>query len=147
MLELDLTKPTLKEAIKQEGIIPLYTSMAREHVELFIAMHMLEGEDVPEVLEEPLVKIMKNKLSLIEKENVITEKAYVGLLSLGIDNPGKAVVTVIDVLNYLDKKDKERFEFDDIVNLYPMGTYEQETFIEIVDKIMKPKKCRYSELY
>jgi len=104
------------------------------------------------------------------------DKITAALICMGVDRPGKAAVAAVDIADFITQeiitcaneerdipddvplselirlhtlhKDNHQFTLDKLLErVYPNGLYDDNTFIYIVDKILKPKRCTYGFLY
>jgi len=72
-----------------------------------------------------------------------TLEAYLAISCLA-GNPGQAVVVLVDCLNSFEG---ELVTTTKLVDLYPYGFYNMDTFSNIVDNFMKTKTHKWSNIY
>jgi hypothetical protein len=66
---------------------------------------------------------------------------------VGINTPGKAIMYLIDLLEY-NSLTGAVVTMDTVVNdIYPEGFYSDKTCTYIIDNVLKPNKTEWSWLY
>lgn len=88
-------------------------------------------------------QIIKKRIKAFNLPIDFTNLAY-HALTLFTDRPGAVVLLLIDALT---KYENKTVTVQDLVDLYPLGFYSEGEFTEIIDKQIKPRKVKWSEIY
>jgi hypothetical protein len=134
-----------------EGLNPTYQKMSEIQSRMFLAATMTEMGDSEAHstlnLEESdalfLSAIVQKRIDVMKLPIKFSGMALVGLNSL-VDRPGSAVVLLIDCLNAFEG---QTVTMSKLASLYPWGFYDKPTMIRYIDDYMKPRKCKWAEIY
>jgi hypothetical protein len=100
--------------------------------------------DVIQAIEnEFLIQILNKRIEVMELPIKFTLGAKMAALAL-VDRPGGIVALLVDCLNNFEG---ETVDVRKLSDLYPMGWYDEDTFIRYVDEHLKPKKVKWAEVY
>lgn len=61
-----------------------------------------------------------------------------------VDRPGSAVVLLMDALT---KFEGQTVTASSLCDLYPSGFYDEESLTTLIDDVVKPRKCKWAEIY
>ena len=97
--------------------------------------------------EEVLLQIIHKRVVNMGLEDKVTKSAILTSILFGIDNPGKAVVYLMELLDYYDINKRPATGKDVMMFIYPDGFYRQEKFTEIVSNVVKPNLSTNCTIY
>ena len=135
-----------------------YKKLDKEEVELFVTLSLENREkEISEELKnefeefakvDPLTnliylryKYFKDKLILPE----ITPLVFITIAILSEGNPGRAIMILIDLCGTF--RNKSIITSNEIIEKYPNGIYDHDTFMNICDNYIKTGKVLFSEMY
>ena len=135
-----------------------YKKLDKEEVELFVTLSLENREkEISEELKnefeefakvDPLTnliylryKYFKDKLILPE----ITPLVFITIAILSEGNPGRAIMILIDLCGTF--RNKSIITSNEIIEKYPNGIYDHDTFMNICDYYVKTGKVLFSEMY
>ena len=99
-------------------------------------------------LESPIGMMVYKRIEAYELQDKIDNcEIFKILIIFNINNPGKAMVILLDFLEYYDRHGKKASMKDMVLEVYPKGFYDEATFIDIIDNYIKTKKVKYAEVY
>ena len=132
--------PTAKEL----GFNPIFQPMNQDDTMLFVQIYGSGELEIPENEIPHPIKIIDRRIEVLNLPIELTMKAKLLLLVLTGGNPGKMVGSLIDCLvKYEDKT----VDCGMVADLYPDGFYSDISFHEYVEKYLKLKKSKWSEIY
>lgn len=138
----------IKEEVKNLRLDVSTTSrLDEEQFKLLIMLSQLNNTHealIEEAFDFPY-KLIKKRLEVIKKPIEMTPRAIGALAVLTNGVPGRLVMSIIDALNNPTKDNK--WDLQDICNLYPNGFYSDKTFENIVDNYLKTKELPNSDIY
>jgi len=149
---------SLKEAINDSGII-LNTKTDfvsfTDCIDLStaISITMLTESACAEIFkseefkEEFIFQVMYKRVKAYGLEDKVSKSAIIASLLFNIDNPGKAITYIIELLDYYNKTNKVANGKDVMMFIYPDGFYTNDKFTEIVDKVIKPNLSTNTYIY
>lgn len=133
-----------------EGLNPKYKPMSPKQTELFLRATMSEMQDPDKKLGYDenndaffLCAIIKKRIEVMKLPIEFTDTALLGICSL-VDRPGCAVALLVDCLNAFEG---QKVTVSKLASLYPWGFYDEESITRYVDEYLKPRKCRWAEIY
>ena len=135
-----------------------YKKLDKEEGELFVTLSLENREkEISEELKnefeefakvDPLTnliylryKYFKDKLILPE----ITPLVFITIAILSEGNPGRAIMILIDLCGTF--RNKSIITSNEIIEKYPNGIYDHDTFMNICDNYIKTGKVLFSEMY
>ena len=140
-------KPVPNPVIR-EGFGPRYEHLSKQSSE--ILLHCIMADSGKTTVAEGVINDLPFPSAVVQKRVMalnlpikFTTPAYLAISAL-CKGPGHAVVLLIDVLTQYEGQEVTTGMLCD---LYPEGFYENESLGELIDKFMKPKKTKWSELY
>jgi len=154
-MEKDFVFKSMREAAEEEGIVVNTKDFSKDEAENFMTVVMIESTDkdgfkelFKDALEESfLLKIYDKRISGLKLEDKVSTETGVYIHLFGLDNPGKVVLMLVDILDASERLGR-KIEFADVaMEVYPNGFYTDETVIGLIDKVLKPKRCSYSTIY
>jgi len=99
-------------------------------------------------LESPMGMMVYKRIEVYELQDKIDNcEIFKILMIFNINNPGKAMVILLDFLEYYDRHSKKANVKDMMLEVYPKGFYDESTFINIIDNYIKTKKVKYAGIY
>lgn len=127
-----------------------YSKLDGEEVKLLITVfnNTNDQEMFNDILETTVGKFVNGKINSFNLTNKVNLNTALGL-SAGFNLliPGQIVLMLIDLVNFYDKYQKEATMLDAFQKIYPMGFYNEDSFIKIVDEYLKSKRLKNSEIY
>jgi len=135
----------MEKTAKELGFKQIMKPMTKEQTNSFITIML--GEPRTNLPEEELpftLKMLNKRLEVMDLPIKITERAKWLLFILTEQNPGKMNVALIDCLT---EYSEGKVDYDEVVDLYPMGFYTDESVIDYVENYIKPRLCRWSQIY
>lgn len=135
---------TSEEGLRDLGIPVKRVPLTKDVAEAFMNMIVSTDEEFKEVFEQDdLAQIIASKFDTVGKKIEYRAALFISLMTC---LPGPAYVAVIDTLNAFPEK--EVYPFDIVASgVYPIGFWDSETAMEIIDKLIKPNLLRNSKLY
>jgi len=111
---------------------------------LLLSLRFMDEHEIPKKsLEEDFVcQVVMKRINACELPLNIDNRAiaYISVLSKG--NPGRAVITLIDIL----ERDIENVTLDTLVGLYPFGHYSEDALCRKIDE-HQARKYKWSKIY
>jgi hypothetical protein len=132
-----------------EGFSPKYQQLDVEQSKILIQTGMMElkvgnKEFIPKNEYPLLLQIVMKRIEVMELPIKFNDCAKMLLITF-TDNPGKAIVFLIDALNMFEGKE---VTVDMICQeLYPWGFYTYESFCDYVDNFIRPHKVKWAGVY
>jgi len=103
---------------------------------------ILNSKDCPVLFE-----LMYKRVKAFDLTDRIAPTAILMAALYDIDRPGKAVIYLIELLDFAIRNNK-KVDYNDVtVSIFPEAFFTDETCKNIIDKIHKPKLARNSGLY
>ncbi len=93
-----------------------------------------------------LTQILKKRIEVFNLQDKIDDEALAMYLCFNICSPGAAIIYLIDLLEFYETKGRKA-TIEDISNMYPMGFYDENSLLFIIDNITKPKLSIWSQIY
>lgn len=149
----DLKKPTIKEHLDINGIIPKFECLTEEQTKFMLMLEIQPNTldliwDDQMFQDEWLVQVFTKRISVFGLEEIVNPKLIVyALIVFGIDNPGKGNIFLIRLLEWYYKNGSVASTEDLAMGIFPDGFYTDETCVKIIDCCLKPKATIFSELY
>lgn len=143
----------IKEIADKEGIELGYSPFQEKESHHFITLMMMEPEDRKAVClqiaetENPSIFLIAYKRWLhygMQEKIALETLLLVDLFARGV--PGRAVMILIDMLN-IHEDTGQIVTFSEVINLYPMGFYDDNTFKVILDGYVKTGLLRNFDIY
>jgi len=104
--------------------------------------------DADELKCSPMYKILKGNIVAYGLEEKVNLNIAVTLaIAFNLNNPGMWKLLLIDLLNFYVSNNKPATIEDLSMFIYPMGFYDDKSFIRIVDDYLKPNLLLNSEMY
>ena len=149
----DLSKPTMEDFARNNGISIQFKEMDMEQVEMFIKLNLMYKDDKcaglisdEEWQSEPLVKMANNWMDKFP--GVFDPATFVmGIICFNINRPGLLNLFIIRCLEwYLHH---QQTITPDIISMqiFPMGLYKDEVCRNIVNVCLKEHETLFSEIY
>ena len=129
------------------GLETKYAQPLTEEQSQIMMQLMLLDED-PEGMREEIIEkdivaaIVSKRIEALDLQVKLSTKALMYITLLCAGNPGRAVVTLIDIL---DAGYKE-VTMKDLVSMYPMGHYNEERLGVVIDE-HKQRVHKWSHIY
>lgn len=129
-----------------------YKQLSEESTKLLVSLLFIELEGNEEKLKQIeedseslsfLSKIVKVRIEGLNLPIKFTTLALIAV-NCFCDRAGAAVLLLIDALN---KFDGQTVTVQKLCELYPVGFYNEKTFLDIIDKQIKTKKLKWSDIY
>ena len=156
---MEKTQKTIKELLRDseftKGKNISYESFDEDQTRLFIMFTMSndgEGSFAGDLIKSDeynkqfLTQILKQRVKVFELQDKIDEEALAMYVCFNITNPGSAIIYLIDLLEFYETHGRKA-TIADISNIYPMGFYDKDSLLFIIDKITKPKLSIWSTIY
>lgn len=129
------------------GLAPEYSQpLDNEQSEAMLQLMFLDEEPEgmrAEVIEQDVVcAIVCKRIDVLDLPVKVSTKGLVYLSLICKGNPGRSVVTLIDILD----TEIEDVTMDDIVNLYPWGHYNEDRLGVVIDE-HKQRVHKWSHIY
>ncbi len=155
------TQKTIKDPLRDfdftKGKNISYEPFDVEQTKLFIMFTMSNNEDndksfIKELLSSDeynnqfLTQILKKRIEVFNLQDKIDDEALAMYLCFNICSPGAAIIYLIDLLEFYETKGRKA-TIGDISNIYPMGFYDENSLLFIIDNITKPKLSIWSQIY
>jgi len=135
----------MEKTAKELGFKQIMKPMTKEQTNSFITIML--GEPRTNLPEEELpftLKMLNKRLEVMDLPIKITERAKWLLFILTEQNPGKMNVALIDCLT---EYSEGKVDYDEVVVVYKMGFYTDESVIDYGEIYIKPRLCRWSQIY
>ena len=125
-----------------------YQPLTKDRTEMFLKCVLLEHKDkewTPPTDEKwpALSRIVQLRINVMKLPISFTSAALMSVNCL-CDRPGAAVLLLIDAL---DKYEGQKVDMKMMADLYPIGFYTEEAFIERIDKEIKEGKGKWDYVY
>lgn len=135
-----------------------YKKLNNEEIELFVTLALVTreketGEELKNQFEEfveedPLTNLIYLKYKGFKKVfelPTVTPLVFTTIAILSEGNPGRAIMMLIDLCGTF--KNRSIITSSEIVEKYPTGIYDDDTFMNICDKYIKTGEVLFSEIY
>ena len=135
-----------------------YKKLDKEEIELFVTLSLVTreketGEELKDKFEEfvkvdPLTNLIYLRYKHFKDELVlpeITPLVFNTIAILSCGNPGRAIMMLIDLCGTF--RNKSTITSNEIIEKYPDGIYDHDTFMNICDYYVKTGKVLFSEMY
>ena len=135
-----------------------YKKLDQKEIELFVTLSLVTreketGEELKNKFEEfakvdPLTNLIYLRYKDFKDELVlpeITPLVFNTIAILSEGNPGRAIMMLIDLCGTF--RNKSTITSNEIIEKYPDGIYDHDTFMNICDNYIKTGKVLFSEMY
>jgi len=99
------------------------------------------------ILPMVLGKILDKRIKAYKLEQCISNDAMLFWFALNIDNPGKIMVYLIDLLDFCSVHNRPAVLEDLSTTIYPLGFYDTNTFNFIIKNIIKEDRTLHGFIY
>lgn len=93
----------------------------------------------------PSFQIIQKRIEVYELNIKFSITGVIAAMALTRGVPGRCVTLLIDLLNTLPQGHEVTAR--DLAYLYPHGFYNEETFGEYIDTVLKPRKMNWTHIY
>jgi hypothetical protein len=134
-LENDFKKDFKHQALKKDDMKILL---------FFIEADFAKAKDI-EIEEKDIpiaAKIIQKRIDALNLPIKFTQRALLAVICF-VDSPGEAVILLVDALT---KYEGKTVTLTDLIDLYPMGFYDENSVGKYID-ILKARKIKWSEIY
>lgn len=152
-------KQTIKDLLRDneftKGFIPSYNLLNELGTNMylsFIESNKGDKKFINKILDSKtynnqfLTQILNKRIEVYELQDKIDKGTLAMYLCFNIPNPGAAVIYLIDLLEFYETNGRKA-TVDDMVDIYPLGFYNKETLIFIIDNITKQNLSVWSKIY
>lgn len=152
-------KQTIKDLLRDnevtKGFIPSYDLLNELGTNIyltFIESNKGDKKFIDKILnskeynDQFLTQILNKRVEVWELQDKIDNAALAMYHCFNIPSPGAAVIYLIDLLEFYETNGRKA-TVDDMANIYPLGFYNKETLIFIIDNITKQKLSVWSNIY
>ena len=149
----DLSKPTMEEFARNNGISIQFQEMNREQTELFVKLNLMYKDDKlnglisdEEWQSQPLVKMANNWMDKFP--GVFDPATFVlGIICFNINRPGLLNLFIIRCLEWHLLYQKTITPDTISMGIFPMGLYKDEVCMNIINVCLKEHETLFSEIY
>lgn len=124
-VSMDQAKELTQEEIKNLGVLLL--------------MEKNKDYNIQELKEElqklPTYQILTKRIEVYNLGISLSPPSWLYLLGVLVDNPGKAVIALIDIMEYTEISESKEIDIKNIVDIYPYGFYNKMALKERIDRI------------
>jgi len=147
----EVTTPFLDNAQKNIGCAPMSEGASQEYV-MAVMMETAGDKAIPmdELRKERIhvIEIVLKRIEVLGLPITFTPEGLVAAYAMTENNPGRAVIMLIDCLT---KHEGGTVTASMLADLYPYGFYSEETVIDYVDNYLKNPETRsqikWAEIY
>ena len=152
-------KQTIKDLLRDneftKGFIPSYNLLNELGTNMyltFIESNKGDKKFIDKILNSKeynnqfLTQILNKRVEVCELQDKIDNAALAMYLCFNIPNPGAVVIYLIDLLEFYETNGRKA-TVDDMADIYPLGFYNKETLIFIIDNITKRNLSVWSNIY
>lgn len=150
---------TIKDLLRDneftKGFIPSYDSLTELGTNMYLSfIESNKGDkkfinkilDSKEYNNQFLTQILNKRVEVCELQDKIDKETLAMYLCFNIPTPGAVVIYLIELLEFYETNGRKA-TVDDIVDIYPLGFYNKETLIFIIDNITKRNLSVWSNIY
>lgn len=138
---MEETKPTAKEL----GFHPSYKKMDKEQSMMFLQVMMGSPKgEIPDEEAPFILKVLRSRIAALNLPIKFSVKGEVIAMILSDGIPGRMMALLIDCLTRFEGQEVTE---EELVDIYPWGFYSDESFADYIDNYIKPRKCKWSDIY
>lgn len=133
---------TPTKTAKELGLIPKYEPMTPEQTKMLT--RVLIGTPVENIEMPFVIRILEKRIEVMQLPIKFTVKGKFAALTLSEGNPGKMMTILIDCLT---KYEGQEVDGGMICDIYPIGFYSENSFMDYVDNYIKTRQVKWSQIY
>lgn len=141
-----MNQKQLKSA-KELGFVGRTIPMTQDQSKLFITACLAKEQDIAKSLKANnmfVIQVLEKRIKAFELPITFTAKGKLAAMAISDGNPGKMITILIECLT---KYEGEEIDDNKLSYLYPMGFYDDNSFINLVDNYFKTRNVKWSEIY
>jgi len=128
------------------GFVPQYCQMTEEQTEMLMKVLFTKEKDIniPDDNIPFVLQILDKRIKAAKLPIKFSVKGKFAAMVLSSGNPGRIVTILIDCLT---EYEGQTVTDEMICNIYPWGFYNNNSFFEYVEKYLKPRRVKWSQIY
>lgn len=149
---------TIKDTLEELNITPKYKKLDQDTaINIITLLSMVSSgqiteKSILEVLHTDskyfLLQVFWKRIEALNLADKVSSTVLIGIDLLEISTPAESVIAVIDIVAYVEKNNITQVTLEELfMCIYPDGFYDKETVVKIIDNVLKPKRCTFSEIY
>lgn len=144
-------RPFIEDVMREKNFRPEYKNLSEDGVRLFlqfttsseVLQHVLKSK---EYKDQFFTEILDGRINTFELQEKVKHEALISYIVFELNNPAKVILLLIRLLEFYEKN-KRAAGWKDIVNIFPMGFYDDNTCRFIIENCLKTRKTINSEIY
>lgn len=130
-----------------DGLNPTYAPLSDIRITMVLLAALedvsVQGAEPENVEIQFLIQVLNKRIEVMKLPISFDGPAKTAVLAL-VDRAGAVVVLLIDCLNAFEGK---TVTVNMLMDLYPLGFYDEPTLMRYIDDYMKPRRVKWAEVY